>query len=138
MLKKENFGIKLIQAWKNEILEKDDKLTVPRAVFVLRKKLKKGLKNLLDSLTQAFRIAEDHAETEVEFEVTFEYAQYQMRKHINDTIAEKHENRFKKRKAGGKNKNQELIDEMDALTKKRDTLLYIVDKVAEYSIEIKE
>jgi hemerythrin len=109
----------------------------PRAAFVLRKKLKRGLKNHLDSLAQAFRIAEDHAETEEEFEITFEYAQYQMRKHINDTIAEKHENRRSKRKnATFKNKNQELLDEMEALTKKRNSLLYIVDKVTEYSLEI--
>jgi hypothetical protein len=62
----------LMQAWKNEILEKDDKLIVPRAAFVLRKKLKRGLKNHLDSLMQAFRITEDHAETEEEFEAAFE------------------------------------------------------------------
>jgi hypothetical protein len=81
----------LIQAWKNEIMEKDDRLIVPRAYFVLRKKLKRELKNHLSlAQAQAFRIAEDHAETEEEFEITFEYAQYQMRKHINDTIAEKH------------------------------------------------
>jgi hypothetical protein len=127
----------LIQAWKNEILEKDGSLIVPRASFVLRKKLKKGLNNHIDSLTQMFRIAEDHATTEEEFEVTFEYAQHQMRKHINDIIAEKHENRFAKRN-GKKSKNQELIDEMEKITKRRESLLYLVDKVAEYSLEIKE
>jgi glutamate synthase domain-containing protein 1 len=78
----------LIQVWKNEIPEKDDTLIVPRTAFAFRKKLKRGLENHLNSLTQAFRIAEDHAETEKKFEVKFEYAQYQMRKHINDTISE--------------------------------------------------
>jgi hypothetical protein len=67
-----------------------------------------------------FRIAEDHATTKEEFEVTFEYAQYQMLKHINDTIAEKHENRFAKR-SGKKSKNQELIDEMEEITKRRES-----------------
>jgi hypothetical protein len=59
--------------------------------------MKTGPKNQLDSLAQAFRIAEDHAITEEEFEVTFEYAQYLTRKHINETIAEKHENTRSKR-----------------------------------------
>jgi hypothetical protein len=114
-------------------------LIVPRASFILRKKLKRGLKNHLDNLAQAFRIEEDHADSEEEFEVTFEYAQYQMRKNINDTIAEKHENtRFKRKNGVNKNKNQALLEEMEEITKKRESLLHIVDKVAEYSIEIKE
>jgi hypothetical protein len=42
------------------------------------------------------------------------------------------------RKEVEKRKNQELIEEMEEITKRRESLLYIVDKVAEYSLEIKE
>jgi NACalpha-BTF3-like transcription factor len=115
----------LIQVCKNEILGKDDKIILPRASFILRKKTKRGLKNYSDKITQTFRIAEDHAETEDEFEVTSGYIQYQMRKHINDTIAEKHENTRPKRNLNGqrKDKNIQLFQEMEELTKRREILL---------------
>jgi hypothetical protein len=44
-------------------------------------------------------MAEDCATTEEEFEVIFEYMLYQIRKHINDTIGEKHENSKKSHNA---------------------------------------
>jgi hypothetical protein len=78
--------IDLIPAWKKEIVEKLDKLIVPRAAFTLGKKLKEGLKKHLDRIPQALRMAEDYVDTEEEFEATFEYMQYLMRKHIIDSI----------------------------------------------------
>jgi hypothetical protein len=79
------------------------------------------LKDHLDRLTQEFKIAEDYAETEEEFEITFEYMQYLMRKYISDKIGQRHEEIRKNRNARtgpSQNKNAQLLEEMQAITKK--------------------
>jgi hypothetical protein len=90
-IEKEMWNRKLLSMWRNEIEEKNHLLNVPRAAFMLRKKLKYGVKNCFDKIAQTFKVASDYSKDKEEFETTFAYMEYTMRKYINDTIGAKHE-----------------------------------------------
>jgi CRISPR/Cas system CSM-associated protein Csm2 small subunit len=72
--------------WKQEIQDNYADLDVTRAIFPVRKKLRRGLKNCLNDLTQILDASLNKIEADDEFETTFEYAEYIMRKHIDNTI----------------------------------------------------
>jgi hypothetical protein len=57
----------MIAMWKQDIINLNDKLVVPRASFPLRKKLKVGLSAHLNKLTHIFEVACDKAGTDDEF-----------------------------------------------------------------------
>jgi hypothetical protein len=63
----------MIAMWKQDIINLNDKLAVPRASFPLRKKLKVGLCAHLNKLTHIFEVACDRAGTDDEFLTTFAY-----------------------------------------------------------------
>jgi CRISPR/Cas system CSM-associated protein Csm2 small subunit len=77
--------------WKQEIQDNNVDLDVPRAIFPVRKKLRRGLKNCLNDLTQILDASLNKIEAEDEFETIFEYIEYVMRKHIDMTIGRKDE-----------------------------------------------
>jgi hypothetical protein len=81
----------MIAMWKQDIINLNDKLVVPRASFPLRKKLKVGLHAHLNKIAHIFEVACDRAGTDDEFQTTFAYCEFLMRKHVNDTIAKKDE-----------------------------------------------
>jgi hypothetical protein len=60
--------------WKQDIINLNDKLGLPRASFILRKKLKVGLRAHLNKITHMFEVACDRSDTDDEFQTTFAYA----------------------------------------------------------------
>jgi hypothetical protein len=98
----------MIGMWKQDIINLNDKLVVPRASFPLRKKLKVGLPAHLNKIAHIFEVACDRAGTDDEFQTTFAYCEFLMRKHINDTIARK-DAKIKERLSDGPRKEPKAI-----------------------------
>jgi hypothetical protein len=63
--------------WKQEILDNNEHLVVPRAVFMLRKKLKGGLRAHLNYMTHIFECASDKTDNDDDFQTTFVDCEYQ-------------------------------------------------------------
>jgi hypothetical protein len=82
----------MIGMWKQDIINLNDKLVVPRASFPLRKKLIDGLRAHLNKIAHIFEVACDRVGTDDEFQTTFAYCEFLMRKYVNDTIARKDTN----------------------------------------------
>jgi hypothetical protein len=103
--------------WKQEIQDNNADLDVPRAIFPVRKKRRRGLKNCLNDLTQILDASLNKIEDQDEFETTFEYIEYSMSKHIDMTMGRKDEKIKSNFGNGTKKKNEQ--DSLKEELKKR-------------------
>jgi hypothetical protein len=109
--KKENdlWNRDMLLMWKQEIQDNNEDLDGPRAIFPVRKKLRRGLKNCLNDLTQILDAGINKIEPKEEFEVSFEYIEYMMRKHIDNITGRKEDKIPKRSNSSRKMNEQELL-----------------------------
>jgi hypothetical protein len=118
---------------------KQRNLDIPRAIFPVRKKLRRGLKNCLNDLTQMVDASLNKIESQDEFETTFEYIEYSMRKHIDSTIGRKEEKRSNlPNKIKKKNEQELLKEELEEMTKQKKIKANLVCFVLNKASYIKE